>query len=82
MSLRSYFKARDGLPDPRGHLSADLSSHTISSANREVEKALDLKKEEKKRGHYALNAPRAEAGGFLQTFVCGGHTKISTSVSG
>ena len=39
-----------------------------------MEKALGLKKGEKKRGHYALIAPRAEAGGLLRKF--GGHTKF------
>ena len=40
MSLRHYFKPRDGLPDPKGSLSRQLSSEAITQANREVEKAL------------------------------------------
>ena len=51
MSIRQYFKPMDGLPNPKGSLSACISSGAIASANREVEKALKSRKE-KKRGPY------------------------------
>ena len=50
MSVRQYFKPRDGLPDPKGSLSTSMSSLVIASANREVEKALEAVS--KKRGPY------------------------------
>ena len=50
MSIRQYFKPRDGLPDPKGSLSTSMSSLVIASANREVEKALEAVS--KKRGPY------------------------------
>ncbi len=37
MSIRWYLKPINGLPDPRGSLSASLPSATIAAANREVE---------------------------------------------
>ena len=37
MSLLNYFKRKDGLPDPRGTLSAVVPSKSIASANRAVE---------------------------------------------
>ncbi len=51
MSLRQYLKPRDGLPDPKGSLSRQLSSETIAQANKEVEKALNAAGD-KKRGPY------------------------------
>ena len=38
MSIRSYFKPKDGLPDLRGSLSSCLPSQAIPLANKEVEK--------------------------------------------
>lgn len=52
MSLRQYFKARDGLPDPKGSLSSNLSSRAIATANKEVEAALKARSKGKKRGPY------------------------------
>ena len=51
MSLRNYFKRRDGLPDPKGSLSRQLSSEVIAQANKEVEKALSAAGD-KKHGPY------------------------------
>ena len=51
MSLRQYFKPREGLPDPKGSLSVRIESRAIALANREVEKAIK-EKQEKKRGPY------------------------------
>jgi hypothetical protein len=51
MSLRQYFRSRDGLPDPRGILSSSLPSRAIAAANREVEAVLSTEKS-KKRGPY------------------------------
>ena len=42
MSIRRYLKPVNGLPNPRGSLSANLPSAAIASANREVEKDLLL----------------------------------------
>ncbi len=50
MSIRSFFKPKDGLPDPKGSLSACLPSQAIALANKEVEKARN--EEGKKRGQY------------------------------
>ena len=52
MSLRQYFKAKEGLPDPGGSLSNAVPPAAIRSANREVEKALDSKRKKKSRGPY------------------------------
>ena len=53
MSLRQYFKSRDGLPDPKGSLSSRLPSLAIASANREVQKVLEKSQNPaKKRGPY------------------------------
>ena len=51
MSLRQYFKPREGLPDPKGSLSVRIESRAIALANTEVEKAVK-EKQEKKRGLY------------------------------
>ena len=40
MSLLNYFKRKDGLPNPRGTLSAVLPSKSIASANRAVKEEL------------------------------------------
>ena len=44
MSLRKYFKSRDGFPDPRGSLSASISTRAIHQANIEVEKVVNAEK--------------------------------------
>ena len=50
MSIRSYFKPKDGLPDPKGSLSSILPSQAIALANKEVEKVISEKGDTKKRG--------------------------------
>ena len=50
MSIRRFFKPIDGLPDPKGSLSAAIPSAAIASANREVQKVMDSGN--KKRGPY------------------------------
>ena len=40
MSLRRYLKPRNGLPDPRGDLSSEITPQAIAMVNREVEGAL------------------------------------------
>ena len=40
MSLLNYFKRKDGLPNPRGTLSAVVPSKSIASASRAVEEEL------------------------------------------
>ena len=50
MSIRSFFKRKDGLPDPKGSLSTCLSSQAISLANKEVEKVTSEKGIGKQRG--------------------------------
>ena len=54
MSIRQYFKPRDGLPDPQGCLSSAIPSHAIALANKEVERAMseEAAKVGKKRGKY------------------------------
>ena len=42
MSIRRLFKPVDGLPDPNGSLSGAIPSAAIASANREVQKVMDL----------------------------------------
>ena len=51
MSIRSFFKQKDGLPDPKGSLSTCLSSQAIALANKEVEKVTSEKGIGKQRGH-------------------------------
>ena len=51
MSIRQYFKPRDGLPYPRGALCNSISSNAIAMANKEVKKKIAEKK--KKRGQYS-----------------------------
>lgn len=53
-SIRDYFSVRDGLPDPKGSLSSQVSSRAIALANKEVEKVLQEKgnSEKRKRGKY------------------------------
>lgn len=51
MSLRQYFKAKDGLPEPNGSLSRVMTTKAIAFANKEVEKALN-DQTPKKRGPY------------------------------
>ncbi len=51
MSIRSFFKPKDGLPDPKGSLSSSLPSKAIALANREVEK-VTTSETGKKRGQY------------------------------
>jgi len=52
MSIRSYFKPKDGLPDPKGSLSSCLPSQAIALANKEVEKLASEKGIGKQRGQY------------------------------
>ena len=42
-SIRDYFSVRDGLPDPNGSLSSQVSSRAIVLANKEVEKSFRRK---------------------------------------
>ena len=42
MSIRRLFKPVDELPDPNGSLSGAIASAVIASANREVQKVMDL----------------------------------------
>ena len=58
MSIRRYLKPINGLPDPRGSLSANLPSAAIASANREVEKVTGSAK---KRGPYKKYVPNVVA---------------------
>jgi hypothetical protein len=51
MSILSYFKPKDGLPNPRGPLSLSIPSQAIALANSEVAKTTREKKK-KKRGPY------------------------------
>ena len=51
MSIQSFFKRMDGLPDPKGSLSTCLSSQAIALANKEVEKVTSEKGIGKQRGH-------------------------------
>ena len=44
MSIKKYFKPREGLPDPRGSISASISTRAIHLANLEVEKAVNAEK--------------------------------------
>ena len=50
MSIRSFFKRKDGLPDPKGSLSTCLYSQAIALANKEV-KVTSEKGIGKQRGH-------------------------------
>ena len=52
MSIRKYFKPKDGLPDPKGSLSCILPSQAIAVANKEVEKIMNEKGGTKKCGQY------------------------------
>ena len=50
MSIRRFFKPINGLPDPKGSLSAAIPFAAVASANWEVQKVMDSGK--KKRGPY------------------------------
>ena len=50
MSILSYFKPKDSLPDRKGALSSSLPSEAIALADKEVEKASNVSK---KRGQYS-----------------------------
>ena len=50
MSILTYFKPKDGLPNPKGPLSLSIPSQAIALANREIAKATTDKS--KKRGPY------------------------------
>ena len=51
MSILSYFKPKDGLPDElEGSLSSILPSQAIALVNKEVEKVISEKGDTKKRG--------------------------------
>ena len=56
MSILSFFKPKDGLPDPKGSLSRSLPSGAIALANKEVENIINEKVATaggtKKRGQY------------------------------
>ena len=52
MSIRDYFKPKDGLPDPNGSLSRTLPSHAIALVNKEVAKDISEKGRTKKHGQY------------------------------
>ena len=52
MSIRSYFKPKDGLPDPKGSLSSCLPSQAIALASKEVEKLASEKGIGKQCGQY------------------------------
>ena len=51
MSILRYFKPKDSLPDPKGSLSASMSSEAIASANQEVQEAM-ASSAKGKRGPY------------------------------
>ena len=52
MSIRSFFKARDGVPDPKGSLSTSLPSCVITLTNKEVISSTSKMGGGKKRGLY------------------------------
>ena len=54
MSIRQYFKPRDGLPDPHRCLLSAIPSHAIALADKEVERAMseEAAKVGKKHGKY------------------------------
>ena len=51
MSIRSFFKPANGVPDPKGPLSSAIPSHAIALANKEIEKTA-TSENGKKRGQY------------------------------
>ncbi len=51
MSIQSFFKPKDSLPDPKGSLTSRLPSQAITLAIKEVEKVTTGEKG-KKRGQY------------------------------
>ena len=54
MLILSFIKRKDGLPDPKGPLSAAIPSQAIALANREVEKVIS---EEASRRPYSNGIP-------------------------
>ena len=59
MSIQSYFKPKDGLPDPSGLLSSCLPSQEVALANKEVEKVTSDKG--KQCGQYRQSYRQCEA---------------------
>ena len=43
MSIRRFFKPKNGLPDPKGSLSASLPLQAIALANKEVQNVVNEK---------------------------------------
>ena len=52
MSLRKYFKVKDGLPSPSGSLSNIMTLRAVALANKEVDKVMGEAKKQKKCGPY------------------------------
>ena len=73
MSIRSFFKPKDGLPDPKGSLSSSLSSKAIALVNKEVEKAITSEKG-KKRSQYKKIFSRLQ---HIDLDRCGAPSRIS-----
>ena len=70
MSILSYFKPKDGLPDPKGSLSSILPSQAIALANKEVEKVISEKDDTKKRGATATEYRSVALWGTRTLVVC------------
>ena len=51
MSILNYFKAKDGLPNPKGPLSLSIPSQAIALANRDVAKATVVHSDRKNCAH-------------------------------
>ena len=52
MAMLKYLVSKDGLPNPRGSLSAEIPSRVISQINREVAKTAKTSSVSTKRGSY------------------------------
>ena len=52
ISIRQFFKPKNGLPDPKGSLSASLPSQAIALANKEVQNVVNGTAATKKPGPY------------------------------
>ena len=78
MALLKYLKPVDGLPDPKGSLTAAMSSAAIAEANKEVQKAIRAASSTSKRGPYfkmdsSLRCEIAKYAGYHGAAESAGH---------
>ena len=72
MSIYHYFNARDGLTNPKGSLLQTISSAAIASANPEVQRVVEAKKEINEMWSTAATLAGARSPHPQKVGCCGG----------